>query len=105
MGEGREGLGREARVVRRSRAIGLKRVHGAVPAYARTDAWLVQEYVIGAELTVAVLRTPVGHPLRIALPEGTAYSFARKYLLPVRRVPINNAALAEQLSEQDPLSR
>jgi len=62
--------------------------HGPIP---RGDDRLVQELVIGMELTVAVLHDLVGTPLRIVLPEGTPYSFARKYLLRPRREPIPNA--------------
>ena len=49
---------------------------------------LGQELLAGTEITVAVLHETVGAPLRIELPPGTIYSFARKYLLPARRVPI-----------------
>ena len=62
--------------------------HGPIP---RGDDRLVQELVVGMELTVAVLHDLVGTPLRIVLPEGTPYSFARKYLLRPRREPIPNA--------------
>ena len=37
---------------------------------------------------VAVLHGAVGAPLRIELPPGAIYSFARKYVLRPRRVPI-----------------
>jgi len=49
---------------------------------------LAQELVIGTEITVAVLHGAVGAPLRIELPPGAVYSFARKYVLRPRRVPI-----------------
>ena len=79
---------------RGSDSLGMRLVHrGAIPAGRRTDAYLVQEYVSGAEITVAVMRAHVGAPLRIVLPEGTPYSFARKYLLGTRRVPISEPAL------------
>lgn len=55
------------------------------------DDWLVQELVIGMELTVAVLHDRIGTPLRIALPEGTPYSFSRKYLLRPQRTPLADA--------------
>ena len=49
---------------------------------------LAQEVVVGTEITVAVLHETIGAPLRIELPPGAIYSFARKYLLRPRRVPI-----------------
>jgi len=49
---------------------------------------LGQELVAGTEITVAVLHEAVGAPLRIELPPGAISSFARKYLLRPRRVPI-----------------
>jgi D-alanine-D-alanine ligase-like ATP-grasp enzyme len=61
---------------------------GPIP---RGDQWLVQELVIGMELTVAVLHDRVGAPLRIALPEGRPYSFARKYLFRPQRTPLTDA--------------
>jgi D-alanine-D-alanine ligase-like ATP-grasp enzyme len=62
---------------RGSDSIGLRIVEdGRVP-----DGFIAQALVVGAEHTVAVFRDRVGLPLRIHLPEGTAYSFARKYLL------------------------
>jgi D-alanine-D-alanine ligase-like ATP-grasp enzyme len=56
---------------------------GPVPA-----GYLAQERIVGTELTVALLHGSVGAPLRIELPEGVPYSFARKYLMRPRRVPI-----------------
>jgi len=61
---------------------------GPIP---RGEDWLVQEFVIGMELTVAVLHDGIGTPLRIALPEGTPYSFSRKYLLRPQRMPMTDA--------------
>jgi D-alanine-D-alanine ligase-like ATP-grasp enzyme len=52
------------------------------------DDYLAQELLAGTEITVAVLHETVGAPLRIELPPGSIYSFARKYLLRPRRVPI-----------------
>ena len=49
---------------------------------------LGQELLTGTEITVAVLHETVGAPLRIELPPGTIYSFAHKYFLRPRRVPI-----------------
>jgi D-alanine-D-alanine ligase-like ATP-grasp enzyme len=63
------------------------------------EQYVAQEQVIGTELTVSVLHETVGRPLRIALPEGTLYSFARKYLLRARREPLADAALGERVRE------
>jgi len=71
--------------------------HGPIPRHARTDGYIVQEFVRGAELTVAVCRERVGMPLWIILPEGTPYSFFRKYLLRPPRVPLADAGLAERV--------
>ena len=49
---------------------------------------LAQEVVVGTEITVAVLHETVGAPLRIELPPGAIYSFAHKYFLRPRRIPI-----------------
>jgi D-alanine-D-alanine ligase-like ATP-grasp enzyme len=70
---------------------------GPLPARVRTDDYIAQEYVRGAELTVAVLRARAGMPLRILLPEGTPYSFFRKYLLRPPRAPLGDAGLAERV--------
>jgi len=69
---------------------------GPIPANARTDSYIVQQHVRGAELTVAVLRDRAGMPLRILLPEGAPYSFFRKYLLRPPRMPIGGG-LAERV--------
>jgi D-alanine-D-alanine ligase-like ATP-grasp enzyme len=71
--------------------------HGPIPRRARTDRYILQEFVRGAELTVAVCREHVGMPLRIILPEGTLYSFCRKYLMRPPRVPLADAGLAERV--------
>jgi D-alanine-D-alanine ligase-like ATP-grasp enzyme len=69
---------------------------GPIP---RSDDYLAQELVRGMELTVAVLHGTVGRPLRIALPEGALYSFARKYLLRPRREPLSDATLAKRAED------
>jgi hypothetical protein len=68
-----------------------------IPARACIDGSLAQEYVRGAELTVGVFRERVGMPLRIILPEGTSYSFWRKYLLRPPRAPLADPRLAERV--------
>jgi D-alanine-D-alanine ligase-like ATP-grasp enzyme len=71
--------------------------HGPIPRRARTERYILQEFVRGAELTVAVCRERVGMPLCICLPEGTPYSFWRKYLLRPLRVPLADAGLAHRV--------
>jgi D-alanine-D-alanine ligase-like ATP-grasp enzyme len=68
-----------------------------IPARMRSDSYVAQQYVRGAELTVAVLQDRAGIPLRIVLPEGTPYSFSRKYLLRPPRVPLVGTHLAERV--------
>ena len=48
------------------------------------------------ELTIGVIRGRAGLPLRIFLPEGTPYSFLRKYLKRPRRAPLADRFLAER---------
>ena len=70
---------------------------GPIPGRYRTDAFIAQEYMRGAEMTVAVFRDRVGMPLRILLPEGTPHSFFRKYLLRPPRAPVADTELAERV--------
>ena len=82
---------------RGSDSIGVRLIRKSpAPHWARTDGYLVQEHVRGAELTIALFRGQMGAPLRILLPEGTPYSFLRKYLLRPRRERIDDAGLAER---------
>jgi D-alanine-D-alanine ligase-like ATP-grasp enzyme len=71
--------------------------NGPIPARARADGYIAQQHVSGAELTVAVFRDCAGVPLRILLPEGTPYSFFRKYLLRPARAPLSDDSLAERV--------
>jgi D-alanine-D-alanine ligase-like ATP-grasp enzyme len=83
---------------RGSGSIGVRLLKkGPIPERLRTDRHIAQQYVRGTELTVAVCRERVGMPLRIILPEGTPYSFFRKYLLRPPRVPVTDAGLAERV--------
>jgi len=83
---------------RGSDSIGVRLLKdGRIPAYARTDRYITQQYVHGVELTVAVFSDRAGMPLRIFLPEATPYSFFRKYLRPAPRAPLADIALAERV--------
>ena len=83
---------------RGSDSIGVRLLKdGRIPAHARTDDYITQQYVRGVELTVAVLRDRAGMPLRILLPEATPYSFFRKYLWPTPRAPLADIGLAERV--------
>jgi D-alanine-D-alanine ligase-like ATP-grasp enzyme len=83
---------------RGSDSIGVRVLRrGPIPARTRTKRYIAQQYVQGAELTVAVCRDRAGMPLRIILPEAVSYSFFRKYLLRPPRAPLADAALAERV--------
>lgn len=83
---------------RGSDSIGVRLLrHGPIPRPARTDGHIVQERIVGAELTIAVLHDRVGAPLRILLPEGTPYSFARKYFWRPGCATVGDTALAERV--------
>ncbi|HEX2227190.1 MAG TPA: ATP-grasp domain-containing protein, partial [Candidatus Binatia bacterium] len=84
---------------RGSDSLGVRLLRGGpVPARFRTEAHIAQEYIRGTELTVAVLDGHVGMPLHIQLPEGTPYSFLRKYLLRPPRSPVADTALAARVT-------
>jgi D-alanine-D-alanine ligase-like ATP-grasp enzyme len=83
---------------RGSDSIGVRLLrNGPIPAPARTDGYIAQERIFGAELTVGVLRERIGMPLRLHLPAGAVYSFARKYLLRPGRSPVADPALAARV--------
>jgi len=85
---------------RGSDSLGVRLLRGeSIPARFRTDAYVAQEYMRGAELTVAVLGGYVGKPLRIHLPEGTPYSFWRKYLLRPPRAPLVDTGVAQRVTD------
>ena len=83
---------------RGSDSIGVRILRdGPIPGHVRTDGYITQQYVRGAELTVAVFRDRAGMPLRILLPDATPYSFFRKYLLRPRQASLADAGLAERV--------
>jgi D-alanine-D-alanine ligase-like ATP-grasp enzyme len=83
---------------RGSDSLGLRLLaRGEVPRRYATSEYLVQEYVRGFDVTVALLGGVAGMPLRILLPEGRPYSFMRKYLMRPRREALADASLAERV--------
>ena len=72
---------------------------GPLPPRYRSEAYIVQEYVHGVELTVAVLGERVGRPLEIVLAPGGIYTFARKYLRRARRVVLADLQLSRRVRE------
>ena len=81
-----------------SDSIGVRLVrNGPIPIWAQTDRYIAQQRIVGAELTIAVIGGRVGMPLRLALPEGTIYSFWRKYLARPRRAPLADRALSDSV--------
>lgn len=79
---------------RGSDSIGLRIVRaGSIPVRFQTDEYIVQQQIRGHELTVAVFGDRAGLPLRILLPDGTPYSFLRKYLRRPPRTPLADADL------------
>jgi D-alanine-D-alanine ligase-like ATP-grasp enzyme len=83
-----------------SDSIGMRLLRtGPIPGRARTGRNIVQSHIVGSELTVAVIGGRVGMPLKLDLPAGTPYTFARKYLLRPGRGPLADATLAERVRE------
>ncbi len=79
---------------RGSDSIGVRLVSD-VPPGKRDENHLVQERIVGDEITVALFRERVGTPLRILLPPGTPYTFARKYLWRPAREVLRDEAIRE----------
>lgn len=81
-----------------SDSIGLRRyAHGPVPASRRTERYIVQRHIRGAEITIGVLNGQVGAPLHIRIPDGTLYTFVRKYVLRPRIVPVTEQRFAARV--------
>jgi hypothetical protein len=72
---------------------------GPIPLRLQTEMHVAQEPVRGTELTIGVIREQAGLPLRILLPEGTPYSFVRKYLCMPRREVLTDDALAGRVHD------
>ena len=84
-----------------SDSIGLRHyAHGPVPASKRNERYIVQRYVRGADITIGVLRGQAGAPLHIGIPDGALYTFARKYVLRPRIVPVAEERLAARVRDE-----
>jgi D-alanine-D-alanine ligase-like ATP-grasp enzyme len=79
---------------RGSDSLGVRIVRRA-PMPRFSGEYIAQEFVRGRELTVAVMRGMAGMPLQLDLPEGTPYTFARKYLFRVAKSIIVDEAARE----------
>jgi D-alanine-D-alanine ligase-like ATP-grasp enzyme len=85
---------------RGSDSLGVRLLRGGpIPVRFRTAAYIALEYMRGTELTVAVLHGHVDMPLHIHLPDGTPYSFLRKYLLCPARAPLADSGVAQRLRD------
>lgn len=83
-----------------SDSIGLRvLIEGAAPVRARNERTLVQEQVIGTEITIGVMGAAVGAPLRLLLPEGVPHTFLRKYLLRPRHEALAETDLVDRVRE------
>ena len=81
-----------------SDSIGLRRyAHGPVPARKRNERYIVQRYIRGADITIGILDGQAGAPLHIRTPDGTLYTFARKYVLRPRIVPVTEQRFATRV--------
>jgi glutathione synthase/RimK-type ligase-like ATP-grasp enzyme len=81
-----------------SDSIGVRVLRRApLPQRFRSETHIVQRFVHGVEITVALLHGHIGRPLQILLPEGTPYSFARKYLVPARRRALEDEPVTAQV--------
>jgi D-alanine-D-alanine ligase-like ATP-grasp enzyme len=85
---------------RGSDSIGVRLLRrGPITPRRRTDGFIAQERIVGAELTIAVLQGRIGRSLQIFLPEGTPYSFMRKYFWRPARAPVADASLAGRVRD------
>ena len=81
-----------------SDSIGLRHyAHGPVPACKRNERYIVQRYIRGTDITIGVLNGQAGAPLHIRIPDGTLYTFGRKYVLRPRIVPVTEQRLATRV--------
>ena len=84
-----------------SDSIGLRRyAYGPVPACKRNERYIVQRYIRGADITIGVLNGQAGAPLHIRIPDGTLYTFTRKYVLRPRIVPVAEQRFATRVGAE-----
>ena len=84
-----------------SDSIGLRRyAHGPVLARKRNERHIVQRYIRGVDITIGVLNGQAGAPLHIGIPDGALYTFARKYVLRPRIVPVTEPQLATRVRDE-----
>jgi len=83
-----------------SDSLGLRILRrGPIPRRFLSPRYIVQERIRGFELTVGLMREHPGYPLRLFLPEGTPYSFARKYFFTPRREVLVDNALSRRVRD------
>jgi len=81
-----------------SDSIGIARyAHGPVPTRKRSERYVVQRYIRGSDITIGVLNGQAGVPLHIRIPDDTLYTFARKYVLRPRIVPVAEQRLGARV--------
>ena len=81
-----------------SDSIGLRHyAHGPVSASKHNERYIVQRYIRGADITIGVLNGQAGAPLHIRIPDGTLYTFVRKYVLRPRIVPVAEQRFATRV--------
>lgn len=81
-----------------SDSMGVRRYpHGPVPAARRSERYVFQRYIRGAEITIGVLNGQAGQPLHVHIPDGALYTFVRKYVLRPRIVPVADQPLAARV--------
>ncbi len=72
---------------------------GKIPKSRRTSEYLVQPFILGADVTVAVLKGKVGTPLQVMRPERKLYSFFRKNLMKTKKTELDDPDLSNRIQE------
>ncbi len=70
---------------------------GKIPQSRRTSEYFVQPFILGADVTVAVLEGKVGAPLQVMRPEGELYSFLRKNLMKPKKTELDDLELSNRI--------
>jgi D-alanine-D-alanine ligase-like ATP-grasp enzyme len=86
---------------RGSDSIGTRIVpSGIIPPSLRRKDYLVQPFIEGDELTIAVIGTEtIGVPMHILLPRRRVYSFVRKNLWKTKSVELEDGSLSQNIRE------